>query len=703
MEDLVKASWPGWETVKMIGRGSFGTVYEIQRTLFKDTEKAALKVVSIPQHSGDVEEMYNDGYDDESITSAFKSHLESIVAEYSLMRKMNGSANIVNCEDVRYIPHEDGVGWDIFIKMELLTPLTKALPDKIDDRTAIKLAKDMCSALDLCKKFDIIHRDVKPQNIFVSPNGDYKLGDFGIAKVVEQTMGGTKIGTYKYMAPEVCNNQPYGAAADIYSLGLVLYWILNEHRLPFLPLPPAKISATIDKEANERRLRGDAFPAPRHGCPELKAIVMKACAYNVEDRYTSAAEMLADLNKLTKTPESGSVVGTTVLTGVETGSTGTTTTGSNTDTDTGTSGQTDTKDNDSDDKVPTGFAAFIKKVKERPVRFLVPCAIILCLIFGLSFAACRMLNPYESKYGKSIVRVYGKDYFDTSLKMADILKERLGVSKFEAVIIINSENAPDAISAACLAQTADAPILVTSEASVDLIANYVKNNLDKDGTVYIVGGTSAVPQRFDDLLSSFEVVRLSGQNRYETNLLALKTANSQSQELVVCSSDAFADGLIAASLNRPVMLVKDTLSDDQRSYLSKMGSNLKIYIIGGTSSISETLKVELFDYGTVIRINGTNRYETAVNVAQKFFNKPDYLFMIYNDSYADGFSAIPLIIHEKSPMLLIPQSGTEFAVEYATYNNIQYGMIISSEKFISDDVASEIFNVDKSVSIPVNP
>ena len=195
-----------------------------------------------------------------------------------------------------------------------------------------------------------------------------------------------------------------------------------------------------------------------------------------------------------------------------------------------------------------------------------------------------------------------------------------------------------------MAQTTEAPILVTSESTVDLIANYVKNNLDKNGTVYIVGGTSAVPQRFDDLLSNFEVVRLSGQNRFETNLLALKTANSQSQELVVCSSDAFADGLIAASLNRPVMLVKETLTDDQRSFLAKMGSNLKIYIIGGTNAVSEELKNGLFDYGTVIRISGTNRFETSVNVAQKYFEKPDYLFLIYNDSYADGFSAIPLII-----------------------------------------------------------
>lgn len=291
-------SWPGWETVELIGRGSFGAVYKIQREVFDDIEKAALKVISIPQNAGDIDDMYSDGYDEESITSAFQSHLKSIVAEYSLMRKMNGCTNIVNCDDVRYVQHDDGVGWDIYIKMELLTPLTKALPAKVSEETVIKIAKDICTALELCKKHEIVHRDIKPQNIFVSDNGDYKLGDFGIAKTVEKTMGGTKIGTYKYMAPEVYNNQPYGSAADIYSLGLVLYWALNDRRMPFLPLPPEKIKAGMDEEARHRRLSGEKLPAPTHGSKRLKEIVLKACAFDPKERYHTATEMLADLKKL---------------------------------------------------------------------------------------------------------------------------------------------------------------------------------------------------------------------------------------------------------------------------------------------------------------------------------------------------------------------------------------------------------------------
>lgn len=295
--------YPGWKTVRKIGSGSFGTVYEIERDLFGKVEKAALKFISIPQNDGDVEEMYSNGYDDASITAHFESYLANIVREYSLMVEMKGHTNVVYCDDIRYAPREDGIGWDITIKMELLTPLIKALGPDFGEEQVIRLGKDLCRALALCKDRDIVHRDIKPQNIFVSKTGDYKLGDFGIAKTVEQTTGGTKIGTYSYMAPEVYHNKPYGSSADIYSLGLVMYWLLNERRLPFLSLPPKSPSYEETENARHRRFMGEEFPAPKNGSEELNQIVLKACAFDPKDRFASAQEMLDALNSLEHVPE----------------------------------------------------------------------------------------------------------------------------------------------------------------------------------------------------------------------------------------------------------------------------------------------------------------------------------------------------------------------------------------------------------------
>ncbi len=292
--------YPGWEIVSTIGHGGFGSVYEIQRNNFGHIEKAALKVISIPQNKNDIDEMRNDGFDDVSITARFEGYLRDIVREYSLMTDIKGHANAVYCDDVKYIQHDDGLGWDIFIKMELLTPLTKALGKElvIPDEQVIKIGQDISNMLDYCEKKKIIHRDIKPQNIFVSDGGTYKLGDFGIAKTTERTTSGTKTGTYKYMAPEVYNNKPYGTKADIYSLGLTLYWLLNKRRSPFLPLPPAVPTASDEDEARKRRFDGEQIPEPAYGSEDLKKVVLRATAFDPDDRYQHASEMYSDLENI---------------------------------------------------------------------------------------------------------------------------------------------------------------------------------------------------------------------------------------------------------------------------------------------------------------------------------------------------------------------------------------------------------------------
>lgn len=73
-----KELWPGWKTGKLLGRGSFGAVYEIERDVFGHAEKAALKVLSIPQNESDIEELYDSGFDEESVTATFRSYLKTL-------------------------------------------------------------------------------------------------------------------------------------------------------------------------------------------------------------------------------------------------------------------------------------------------------------------------------------------------------------------------------------------------------------------------------------------------------------------------------------------------------------------------------------------------------------------------------------------------------------------------------------------------
>lgn len=292
----------GWKIEKSIGVGAYGKVYKITRDVFGYTEEAALKVIDIPKSQSEVDPFKNEGMTDENVTTYFQEMVEKIVEEFVLMSRLKGNSNIVSYEDHFVEEKKDEFGWRIYIRMELLTPLfTYVKEHGMSEQDVIKLGIDVCKALELCKKNNIIHRDIKPENIFISSAGDFKLGDFGIARELEKTAAGlSKVGTLNYMAPEVNKGYEYNSTVDIYSLGIVLYRFLNENRLPFMPPAPQPIKFSDQDLAITMRMSGQQMPKPSKASEELSSIVLKACAYLPEDRYPLARDMRKDLEKLKK-------------------------------------------------------------------------------------------------------------------------------------------------------------------------------------------------------------------------------------------------------------------------------------------------------------------------------------------------------------------------------------------------------------------
>lgn len=288
-----------WRLVRLLGEGSYGKVYEANREDYGAVYKSAIKIITIPKSQREIATARSMGLDGESMTAYFHSFVERVAKECALMSQLKGTAHVVSYEDHRTIPHEDGMGWDIIIRMELLTPFSNyTLTHKMRQSDVIKLGMDICQALELCQRHNIVHRDVKPDNIFVSELGDYKLGDFGVARTMEETIGATKAGSPPYMAPEVYKQQPYNATADIYSLGLVLYRLLNEGRAPFLPPAPEQIRASDHEKAFASRISGVPIPPPKTENKPLADVVLKACAYQTEDRYEKASQMCEALKGL---------------------------------------------------------------------------------------------------------------------------------------------------------------------------------------------------------------------------------------------------------------------------------------------------------------------------------------------------------------------------------------------------------------------
>lgn len=294
----IRLPWPEWEIVKYLGGGAYGKVYEIERNNSGIREKAAVKIVSRPKEESELEADYQNGYDRESIAVKYTEILQEYINEYKLMKELQGQSNIVSCDDFALEKNPNGIGGKIYIRMELLTPLQKVTKERLlSEKEVIKLGKDICKALILCESINIIHRDIKPDNIMISKFDDYKLGDFGVSKVMSHTTGATMTGTEGYMAPEVLHIEKYGKEVDIYSLGIVMYWLLNNRRMPFIGADE-KVTLVNANQAAIRRYQGEKIPAPKNGSDELKKIVLKACEYKPKDRYLTAQEMYDALEEI---------------------------------------------------------------------------------------------------------------------------------------------------------------------------------------------------------------------------------------------------------------------------------------------------------------------------------------------------------------------------------------------------------------------
>lgn len=300
MLEQLNQIWGNWKVTKFIGEGTFGQVYQIEKEEFDYTYKAALKTIKIPKNQDEIATILNEFGDERSVTEYYREIVGDIVKEIVLMSKLKGNTNIVSYEDHAVIPDKNQIGWNIYIRMELLTPLFQYTKDHpLTVRDVIQLGIDICKAIEVCQKYNIIHRDIKPENIFVSEMGNYKLGDFGISRQLEKTaFEFSKKGTYSYMAPEVYKGKKYNSNVDIYSLGIVLYRFLNNNRLPFLPAYPRRISYNDRNKALIMRTSGEKLPKPCNADGRLAEIVLKACAYNPEDRYESALDMRKALESI---------------------------------------------------------------------------------------------------------------------------------------------------------------------------------------------------------------------------------------------------------------------------------------------------------------------------------------------------------------------------------------------------------------------
>ena len=310
-----------------------------------------------------------------------------------------------------------------------------------------------------------------------------------------------------------------------------------------------------------------------------------------------------------------------------------------------------------------------------------------CSVCGGSYT-----EEFAAETAGTIDRIYGADRYQTAIAAADQLKENLGIEKFQTIVVASGNDFADALSGTYLANKKDAPILLVREQSMAAIKTYIKNNLVSGGTVYILGGTKAVPASMESGLDGFNVKRLGGNDRYETNLLILKEAGvTPGEDILVCTGKNFADSLSASAVNKAILLVKDNLYSTQKNFLSSVRGG-KLYIIGGKSAISEKLSGELAAYGSVQRIDGATRYETSVNVAKTFFSETSCAVLAYGNNFPDGLCGGALASSMDAPLILVTNDKYSVAAQYAKEYHLNHGVVLGGPTLISNAVAEKVLN-----------
>ncbi|MBD3924021.1 Stk1 family PASTA domain-containing Ser/Thr kinase [Nocardioides cavernae] len=174
---------------------------------------------------------------------------------------------------------------------DILREGRKILPER-----ALEITAGVLSALDYSHRAGIIHRDIKPGNVMLTPSGDVKVMDFGIARAISDasstmTQTAAVVGTAQYLSPEQARGETVDSRSDVYSTGCMLYELLTG-RPPFVGDSPVAVAYQhVREQAAPPSDLDDQLD------PEIDAIVMKSLAKRVEDRYQSAAAMKADIER----------------------------------------------------------------------------------------------------------------------------------------------------------------------------------------------------------------------------------------------------------------------------------------------------------------------------------------------------------------------------------------------------------------------
>ena len=297
--NLVGKTILGYTVSEKIDSGTFGTVYKVVKTNAAGQYVRALKHITIPTEKQYYSVLNSMGGDVSKADSYFSQMLNNIVSEIKILNDLSekGVQHIVRYYENDILVTDAPKRYDIFILMEYLTPLDDYIRNTdFRVRDVVNFGLDVLYGLRSCHENGVIHRDIKDENIFVSDKGEYKIGDFGVSKVMKDSARAESLkGTPNFLAPEVyLGKEGYTKSVDLYSLGIVLYRLLNYSRNPFLPHFPEQYFTQDEDAAFEERMSGKTPDPPMLGGDAIGQVIVKAIS-NSKERFQTADEFISAL------------------------------------------------------------------------------------------------------------------------------------------------------------------------------------------------------------------------------------------------------------------------------------------------------------------------------------------------------------------------------------------------------------------------
>lgn len=251
-------------------------------------EKFILKQISIPESQTQVNAMLLTGAcaDKAAAQRYYADMTQGLVEEIHLLDRLSKTRGFAAFFSHQTTPKEGGeTGMDLWVLSPYRTTLTAyAKRNAMTHLNAVNLGIDLCAALTLCRKAGYLYQNLKPENIFVTPQRQFQLGDFGFLPLDHLTYA-TFPAKYRspFAAPELFDDfGEMNGTIDLYALGMVLYLVYNGGQGPF---------AESQDEAEARRLKGDSLPPPAYADYEMAAIILKATAFHPADRWQSPEAM----------------------------------------------------------------------------------------------------------------------------------------------------------------------------------------------------------------------------------------------------------------------------------------------------------------------------------------------------------------------------------------------------------------------------